>query len=101
MKFGTSRLIRANFNSFRLVSVDERMSTGKSDGIRESRPGGTRIYVSESVGPKDSNGWGQAISAVHSFPEVMVNRKLCSLMIAATRLKPSPSPPSVRLLSER
>ena len=61
----------------------------------------TRIYVSENVGPKRSSSCGQAISAVHSFPEVMVKRKLCSLTIAATRLKPSPSPPLLRLLSER
>jgi hypothetical protein len=70
-------------------------------GIRESRPGEMRIYVSKNVGANRSSGCGQAISAVHSFPEVMVKRKLCSLTIAATRLKPSPSPPLLRLLSER
>jgi hypothetical protein len=70
-------------------------------GIWESRSGKMRIYVSENVGGKRSSGCGQAISAVHSFPEVMVKRKLCSLTIAATRLKPSPSPPLPRLLSER
>ena len=72
-----------------------------ADGIREGQPGEMRIYVSENVGLKGSNGCGQAISAVHSFPEVMVKRKLCSLTIAATRLNPSPRPPLLRLLSER
>lgn len=70
-------------------------------GIRGGQPREIRIYVSDNVRLKGSNGCGQAISAVHSFPEVMVKRKLCSLTIAATRLKPSPSPPLLRLLSER
>jgi hypothetical protein len=34
---------------------------------------------------------GKAICTVHSFPELMVRRKLCSLTIAATRLIPFPN----------
>ena len=43
------------------------------DGIAE-KPAG--FHVSENVGATGSNGSGQAISAVHSLPELMVKRKL-------------------------
>jgi hypothetical protein len=59
------------------------------------------IYLSKNVSREDHLDCGNAISTVHPFPGSMVRRKLCSFTIAATKLKPRPSPPLPRLLSER